>query len=103
MSKKKERVPNERDSLFPLGLMAKAQAFDQLLVAVEILSAQVAQKLAALADKGQKALLGMVVVDVHAQVIGQIADPLRENGDLHFGRAGIGGMHAILLDELGFD
>ena len=53
--------------------MTKAQALDQLLVAVEILAAQVAQKLAALSDKGQKALLGMVVVDVHAQVIGEVA------------------------------
>jgi len=42
----------------------------------------------------------VVVVLVLAQVLGQVVDPPREQGDLHLGGAGVGFRLAELLDDL---
>lgn len=92
-----------RETLFIVILVTEAEALDQVLVTVEVLTAEVAEKLAALADKVQKASLGMVVVDMFLKVLGKITDSLSENGDLDLGGAGVGRMDTVLFDDISFD
>src|SRR5690349_15815380 len=71
-------------------LAAQAQLLDQRAVALQIVPLHVGQQPAPPADQLEQAAAGMVVVLVHLHVLGELADPLREQGDLHLGGAGVG-------------
>src|SRR6186997_3660309 len=66
------------------GLLADAEALDQIRVAVRILALQIIQEAAALADQLQEAAARVVILGVRLEMFGQIADPLAEERDLHF-------------------
>ena len=69
-------------------------------VFLDVAVLDVLQEAAALADEHHEATLRVLVLLVHLQVLGEVADALREDGDLHFGAAGIALALAELLDEL---
>src|SRR5215212_6668796 len=59
----------------------------------------VIEQLPALRHKLEEPTPGMVILDVGLEMLGQIVDPFREDGDLHFGRAGVAGFGRIRLDD----
>src|SRR5688572_8106108 len=80
-------------------LLADAEAADQLRVAFRILALQVVQQAAALADQLEQAPTGMVILGVHLEVLGEVVDPVAENGDLHFRRTRVRIVRAICPDD----
>ena len=83
-------------------LFADAELFNNHAVARDILLHQVIQQIAAMADHFQQAAAGVMVLLVHLQVLGQVVDPLGEDGDLDLGRTGVPLMRRIFLDNRGF-
>ena len=81
-------------------LVAQAQVGDQGAVALDVGALEVAQQAAALADEHQQAATRVVVLDVRAQVLGELVDPLGHQGDLDLGGAGVVLGAAVLADEL---
>src|SRR5713226_9744023 len=73
----------------PVNLFADVQSLDQIRVSLSILHLQVIQQAAAAADQHEEAAARMVVLRVCLEVFGQVVDAFAENGDLHFGGAGV--------------
>ena len=69
-------------------LLTQAQLGDQGTIALDVLLGQIVQHLAALTDHLQQTTTGVVVVGMHAQVIGQLLDAgddviYRNSSDFH--------------------
>src|SRR5688500_10075896 len=79
-------------------LLTNAELVDDRAVALHVDLLEVVQQTAAAPDELQKAAAGVVVLRVRLEVLGQIADAVREECNLHFWRPGIGVMDAILVD-----
>src|SRR5918911_2651743 len=84
----------------PLPLSAQAEAFDDRPVPVDVGLREVVEQPAPLADQQQQPAAAVVVVLVLLQVLGEVADALREQGHLHLGRAGVALLGAVLRDDL---
>ena len=69
----------------------QAQPADQRLVAAAVLGFQVVQQPPAAADQHQQATAGMEILRVGLQMLGQVADPLGQQGDLDLRAAGVVG------------
>src|SRR3954447_7848751 len=82
-------------------LPAQAQLLDECPLALQIVPLQVIQQPPPPADQLEQAAPGMVVVLVHLEVLGELADPRREKGDLDLGRARFFLVRSELLDQLG--
>ena len=85
-------------------LLADAELLlgDDGAVAVDVFALQVIEKATTLADEHLKGALGGVVFVVFFQVLGQVTDAIREQGDLCLGRACVGLAFSVLLEELYF-
>ena len=70
-------------------LPANTQVRDHLTITLDVALLQVVQKAATLADHLQQATAGVVVLAVDLEVLGEVADALREQGDLDLGRTGV--------------
>src|SRR5688572_25544984 len=79
-------------------LLTNAELVDDRAVALHVDLLEVIQQAAAAPDQLQKAAAGVVILRVRLEVLGQIADAVREECNLHFWRPGIGVMDAILVD-----
>ena len=80
-------------------LSPDTQLFDQPFVAREIARMQVVKQPTTLADQSQQSTARMMILLVHAEVLGQLVDPGREQRDLNFRRAAvIGGSSVGLYD-----
>ena len=65
-------------------LTAQSEFFDQLAVALGVLSAQVCQQAASTTDKLEQRAAASVVCFVDFQMLGQVADTVCKECDLHF-------------------
>lgn len=87
--------PNERPTSLKapdscaLGLLSDSQSADQILVAAKVGPLQIIQESPPLTDHFEQTTTGMVILLVSLQVFGQIADPLAQEGNLDFRRAGV--------------
>ena len=70
-------------------LFPDVQAFDEIGVTLRVLRLQVVQQAAAAADQHEETATRMMVLRVRFEVFGQVVDAFAENGDLHFGGAGV--------------
>jgi hypothetical protein len=70
--------------------VAETKILDDLPVSVYVGPSQVIQKPAAAADHLEEAAAAVVILPMGSEVIGEVVDPLREQGNLDAGRAGIG-------------
>src|SRR3990172_6002847 len=70
---------------------------NKLPIALYVFSHKVVQETAALAYQHQQAPSRMVVVLVHGEMLGEAANPAREQGDLDFGGARIAFVGRVLL------
>src|SRR4051812_19474143 len=80
-------------------LPAQTEPLDERAVAADVGLGQVVQQAATPPDQQEQPPPAVVVVLVQLEVLGQVADPAGQHGDLHLGRAG------VLLDRrvLGHD
>src|SRR5262245_57442049 len=83
----------------PTRLLTDAQPFDQLLVPADVLALQVVEQAAALADELEQPAARVVVLLVGLEVLGELVDPLREQGHLHLRRPGVLLVRPELLDD----
>src|SRR3954467_12087029 len=82
-------------------LLTDAEALDQVRVAVRVLALQVVEKSAALADQLQQAAARVMVLRVRLEMVGQIADALAEERNLHFRGSGVALMGSVAADDFG--
>src|SRR5262245_28248282 len=95
------RSPPETPRPFPpRGLLADLQPGNQIDVAGRIPATDIVQQSSPPADQHQQATPAGMVLDVLLQVIGQLVDSLRQNGDLHIGRTGVSLRTTVILNEL---
>ena len=84
-----------------LSLFSYTQTVDDFSVTVGVLPPQIIQQAATLTYHLQQTSPRMVVLDVGFEVIHQAVDPLREQRDLNFRRAGVSRVRFVLTDRFG--
>jgi hypothetical protein len=77
-------------------LLSQIKRFDEVLIAIGIPAFQVIQEFSAFSDHGKQPASAMVVFLVLFQMLGELVDSLRQNGDLHLSRAGVFGVAGML-------
>ena len=82
-------------------LLTDTQLGDEGTIALDVLLGQIVQQAAALTDHLVQAPAAVVVVGVYLQVLGELIDPLGEDGDLNLGGTGVGFVGAVGLDDGG--
>ena len=82
--------------------MAQSEFFDQRAITFRAGAIEVAQHPAALADHLEQSPARMVIVLVDFQMLGQIADTLGQQRNLHLWRPGVALVRPMLLDDLRF-
>src|SRR5690606_15758986 len=80
-------------------LLAQTQLLDQGVVALHVLALEIIKQRTALVDHGQQAAARMVVLVVLLEVLGQVADPLGKDRDLHFRRTGIARCTSVVRND----
>jgi len=70
-------------------LTTEAKALDQRLVTVHVLALEVGQQAATLVDQHQESAAAVMILLVGLEVLGELFDASREQGDLDFGGAGV--------------
>src|SRR5579883_1436090 len=76
------------------------QALDHLLVPGRVLALEIVEQAAPLADHDEQAAPRVEILGMRREVVGEIADALAEDGDLHLRRAGVALLAGVFLDEL---
>src|SRR5579862_5654772 len=90
------------DKGLSLRLLADAQLADDVPVAVRIVRLEVIEQAAALAYEHQKTAAGRMVLRVGLEVLGQLANALAQDRNLHLRAAGVGVMSAKAGNNVGF-
>lgn len=80
---------------------SQSQLGDETSISLHILSAQIVEEATTLANHHQQATPAVVIVLVLTEMLGQMIDPLGEQGDLDFRRAGVTVVGPVLGDYLG--
>ena len=80
-------------------LVAEAKFLDELPVGIELRPLHVVQETTALANHLEQALATVVILLVRPEVLGQVVDSLREQGDLNLGGTGVGLVSPVLLQR----
>jgi hypothetical protein len=88
-------TPDSRATILGPPSAPQAQSFDQGLITRGVGPLEVVEQAASLAHQLQQPAPGMVIFHVGLEVLGELADALREDGDLDLGRAS-----AIVRPEL---
>src|SRR5690606_3644967 len=83
----------------PSMLSAQAEPLDERTVTRDVDLLQVLQQLTPAADQEQQAPAAVVVVLVGLEVLGQVADALAQQRDLHLGRPGVALGRRVLRDD----
>ena len=85
-------------------LLSQTQLLNDLAVTLDVLLRQVAEEVLSVAYHLLKTSLGMEILGVLLQMLGEVVDALGEDRDLHLGRAGVALIDLIGLNEvlLGF-
>src|SRR6476660_8953560 len=81
-------------------LAAESESSDDDAVARAVLLHQVGEKAAALADELEEAAARMVVLGKTLEMLGQLLDPLGQERDLDFRRAGVTFLGGVAGDDL---
>ena len=74
----------------PVALPAKPELGDERAVPLDVVAPQVVEQPTPASDEHEQAPAAVVVLLVDLHVLGQVADPLGEQGNLHLGRTGVG-------------
>jgi len=79
--------------------MAKFELLSDRLIAAEVGALQVIEQAAALADHHQQTATGAVILLVALQMLGQVVDALRQQGDLHVGGTRVLGVRLEVIGQ----
>lgn len=79
-------------------LTSKAELGDQRPVALDVLSPKIVEETTTLTDHHQKTAATVMVVLVVAEMFGEVADSLREKGNLDLRRSGVTLVCAVFGD-----
>src|SRR2546428_11334183 len=82
-------------------LLSDVEPLDQVRVALRVFAFEVVEQAAAFADEHQQPAARMMILGVCLEVFGQVIDAFAENGDLHFGRPGVGFVRLVAANQLG--
>src|SRR5579885_3269023 len=82
-------------------LSPEPEAGDQRPVPLHVVAPHVVEKAPPAADQHEQAAPAVVVLLVRLEVLGEVVDALREDGDLHLGRTGVRLVEAVLADRCG--
>lgn len=72
---------------------------DQSLISLNIPLLQILEKPPPLPDKLEETKAGVVILNMDLEVLGEVFDPLTQQGNLHLRRSGIGVMESKLLNN----
>jgi len=70
-------------------LLSEVKPVDQVPIPVYILAPEIVQHSPALPHQLQKPVSGMIVLFMLLKVLGEVADPVSQQGDLNFRRSGV--------------
>ena len=90
------RSPTALDGLLP----SQAERLYEAPVFLEIVLLEIIQESTPLAYELQEPPAGMEVLLVHLEMLRQVVDPFRQQGNLNIRRTGIAFMPFILIDDL---
>src|SRR5882672_3819497 len=82
-------------------LLADAESRDDALVTFKVLALQVIQQPAAFADHLDQSEARVIVLGMGPEMVGQLLDPLGEDGDLDLRGACIRVVRAKIVDDVG--
>src|SRR5512137_1777924 len=80
-------------------LLAESELLDHDLVAVRVDLPEVVEETAPLPDQLEQAAAAVVILLVRLEVLGEVGDPLGDEGHLDLGRPGVLVVPAVLLDD----
>lgn len=80
-------------------LLANTELRDDDAIPLDIHLFQVVEQIAAMTDHFEQAAAGVVILGVNLQMRGELVDAIGQDRDLNLGRAGIGFMKAVFLDD----
>src|SRR5579862_2107828 len=83
-------------------LLTQAEFSNDLLIPVAILAGKIFEQLVAAADELQQSAARGVIFLVRVEMIAQLSDPLSEQSDLDFRRAGVLVVNLEILDDFAF-
>ena len=81
-------------------LATNAESTDQSAVALDIAALHVIEQTATLADELHESAARVMIAFMNLEVLGEMRNPVGQNRDLNFGRAGVRGVSLIVLDDL---
>ena len=82
-------------------LATQPQLGDEGSIPLDVLPAEVVEETTPFSDHHQESATTVMVVLVLTEMLGQVVDPLAEQGNLHLWRACVALMSAELGDDLG--
>src|ERR1700722_3409202 len=80
-------------------LLAQTKALDNLAIPIRVTAVQVIQQATALIDHHDQSAARCMILYVRLQMRSQVRDPLAQQCNLHFRRAGVFRMGPILFDQ----
>ena len=83
-----------------LALLTQTESLNDSTVALDILTLQVVEQTTTLTYKLHQRAVGAIVLVVSLHVLGQMADSVREKGNLAFARTGVSCARTILCENL---
>src|SRR5205823_429152 len=82
-------------------LLPDSEALDQIRIAVGVLTLQVIQQAAPLADELQQPAAGVMILRMRLEMVGEVIYSLTEEGDLDFGGTRVAVVRSIAADNFG--
>ncbi len=96
----KQKGNISRCGIYCLRLPTDAKLLDDGLVTIDITGLDIVEQPPALADDLQQTPATVMVLLVDFEVLGQVRDPLGQDGNLNLGRTGIAVMTLVAADNL---
>jgi hypothetical protein len=80
-------------------LLSNFQPLDDRAISFDVLLLEIIEEMAPLPNELQKPPAGMVILHVGLEMLGQIADPFAQDGDLYLWRPGVRGVPLVSLND----
>jgi len=87
---------------FRKNLFSYAELIDYSTVTVDVLLLEISEKASSLTNHFEKTSAAVVVVVVELEMLVEMVDSCRENGNLNLGRACVAFVHSVFCDNLLF-
>ena len=85
-----------------MGSLTKAELLDNCTISFDILLGKVAEQILSVTDHLEQTALRMIILRILLHVLGELVDAGSQNGNLHFGRAGVVFAGLVVGNDPGF-